>query len=187
MTRYHLGGIGIVIALFIFLLLPLMTRNANHPLSGETKLDLCQVLGDDVFARMPETPVRVEGRLPNEKDEGKPVCTAYFPVERRGDPSRFVWVWVQTQRMMVFEGRAPPTDRVVETWITESKVSGSDIARVKGPWRSAAFITEPLRPGQIGLLVDDAGVMLNIHAQGLERDAVMTFGDAVARKLRARK
>ena len=47
MTRYHLGGIGIVIALFIFLLLPLMTRNANHPLAGETKLDLCQLLGQD--------------------------------------------------------------------------------------------------------------------------------------------
>ena len=186
MNRVHLGGIGLAVALLAFMVIPLMLRNANHPLSGNTTVDVCALLQGSALEALGETPVAVEARLPGEKVDGKPVCTAELAIARTGDPPRFASVWIATQRMMATEGRPVATDRVVETWLKESKASGSTVSPVKGKWRNAGLIGNPRDERKLTLLIDDAGVMINITGEGVPRDAMLAFGEAATRSLRGK-
>jgi hypothetical protein len=185
-TRYHYGGIGLAIVLTIILGLPVWFRNASHPLAGSVAVDVCRLLDDAVLAPLPARPERVGAQIPGFADANAS-CYVELPPGAGGERDvRDVWVGLITLRMLSPEGRPGRTDRFVDTWLAEVKVSGSNVEPVAGPWRRGALIRGPGDAGRTELLVDDAGLVLRVGGRGLPSDTLVAFGAAVARRLRAR-
>jgi len=184
-SAYYFGGIGLIFVLAAFLVIPLWTRNANHPLSGRTAIDVCGLLEDAMLMKLPEPPVKRQSQFPGQVGTAPAVCFAELPAAD-GAP-RFVQVAVTTQRMLSAEGRAAKTDRFVETWLAEAEVDGAELEPVAGPWRRAALVRERRGQRKLDLLADDAGVVLWISSRGLDRQSVLSLAEAAARRLRTEK
>jgi hypothetical protein len=185
--RIFYSGIGLATVLLLFLVLPLWLRNVDHPLAVQASIDVCAYFSDAVLDTLPQRPAAVARGYPGEKDASKPVCHADLPRARASDArAPNVWVGVTTERMLSAGGRPQRTDRYVETWLTEARMSGGEVTPVTGPWRRGAVIRESGHPEKLGLLADDAGVVIYVNGQGIEDPAFLAFAEALARGLRAK-
>src|SRR5438094_9619089 len=144
--RIFYSGIGLSIVLLMLLVVPKWLRGVDHPLTSAAAVDVCAYMSDAAHNTLPE-PIKVLRGYPGEKDTGKPVCHALLPAPSSRDvPAPNVVVAVTTERMTTFEGRTQRTDRFVDTWLAESKASGSEVTPLQGPWRRAAVIRDKVRP-----------------------------------------
>ena len=185
--RIFYSGIGLTIVLLLFLMLPLWLRNVDHPLTARAAIDVCAYLSDAARDTLPEPPVNVAPGFPGGRDTGEPVCHAELPTSSTSDAAvPNVWVVVTTERMLSAEGRPQRTDRFVDRWLAEARVSGTEVTPLKGPWRRGAVLRDSARPGKLGLLADDAGVVVWVNGQGVEYPAFVAFAEAVTRGLRAK-
>jgi len=185
--RILLGGIGLAIVWLVFLTVPLWLRNVDHPLAANAAVDVCAYLGDTVLATLPRRPESIARGVPGDPDAGKPACHVVLPAASgSATETPDLVVMVSTERMLTVDRRPQRTDRVVDTWLKESGASGSEVTPVKGPWRRAAVIQEPMRPGKLGLLADDAGIVVWIMGQDVDPAAFVAFGEAVTRALRGK-
>jgi hypothetical protein len=183
--QIFLGGIGLAIVLLIFLTVPLWLRNVDHPLTANAAVDVCAYLSDTVLATLPQVPEAVARGVPGEPDTRMSACHVVLP-SSSGSATRApgIWVAVETERMLTVDRRPTRTDRVVDTWLKESGASGSEVTPVKGPWRRAAVIHNSMRPGELSLLADDAGVVVWVNGQGIDQTALVAFSEAITRGLR---
>jgi hypothetical protein len=185
--RILLGGIGLAIVWLVFLTVPLWLRNVDHPLAANAAVDVCAYLGDTVLVTLPRRPESIVRGAPGDPDTGKPACQVVLPpASGRATETPNIVVMVSTERMLTADRRPVRTDRFVDTWLKESGASGSEVTPVKGPWRRAAVIQEPMRPGKLGLLADDAGVALWVTGQDIDAAAFVAFCEAVTRALRGK-
>jgi hypothetical protein len=183
--RILLGGIGLAIVLLAFLWLPLWLRNVDHPLSASAAVDVCSYLTDGVLVTLPRLPETVARGMPGDPDTSKPACRLLLPAAQRTAPAPNLWVAVTTERMLNGGGGRPQrTDRFVDTWLKESEASGSTVTPVKGPWRRAAVIRDGLHVGKLGVLADDAGVVVWVNSEGVDEPVLVAFSEAITRSLR---
>lgn len=181
------GGIGIAIVGLLFLVVPLWLRNVDHPLTADAAVDVCAYVSDAVIGTLPRAPATIERGVPGESDPGKPACRLELPAADDAEESSNVWVMVTTERMLnTGQHRPLRTDRFVDTWLKESAVSGSEVTPVQGPWRRGAVIRDQGHPERLGLLADDAGVVVWVNAEGIEYPAFTAFAEAITRGLRGK-
>lgn len=183
--RILYGGIGIAIVWLAFLVVPIWLRGVDHPLQARDRVDVCAYLTAEVLASLPPSPLAPAPGVPGEEDTGKPACRVEWPAGDDG-AARGVWVMVTTERMLTADRRPVRTDRFVETWLAEARASGTEVTPVKGPWRRGALLREPRRPDRLGLLADDAGVVVWINGQGIDEPAFVAFAEALGPRLRAK-
>jgi hypothetical protein len=183
--RIFLGGIGLALAWLVLLTVPMWLRSVDHPLTANATVDVCAYLSDTVLAALPQAPEVVARGVPGEPNTRMSACHVILP-SSSGGPSRApgIWVAVETERMLTVDRRPQRTDRVVDTWLQESGASGSIVTPVKGPWRRAAIIQDPMHPGKLSLLADDAGVVVWVNGQGIDQTVFVAFAGAITRGLR---
>jgi len=185
--RILLGGIGLAIVLLAFLWLPLWLRNVDHPLSASAAVDVCAYLTDTVLVTLPRLPDKVTRGMPGNPDASKAACQVLLPAPERMAPAPNVWVAVTTERMLNGGGGRPQrTDRFVDTWLKETEVSGSAVTPLQGPWRRAAVIRDGLHVGKLGVLADDAGVVVWVNSEGIDESVLIAFSEALTRSLRGK-
>jgi hypothetical protein len=185
--RILYGGIGIAIVWLVFLAVPLMwLRDVDHPLMAQAAVDVCSYMSDPVLAKLPKLPDAVKRGVPGEKDTGKPACSLEWPEPKDGTGTPSLWAMVTTERMLNAGGGGRParTDKFTDTWLRESAASGYEVTEIKGPWRRAALMRMKLKPEEVSLLADDAGLVVWINGRGIDDAPFVAFSEAFTKGLR---
>ncbi len=177
------AGVGIVVVGVLLLYFGLQfVRGGGHPLAATMGFDLCARLGPQPAPELPDVTATPQARIPD-MSAGR-ASTCYWPIAGQPAP-REVWLVLSTHQSLRADGNHRGTAKFVEVFLEESRASGAEVAPATGPWRSAATLRS--RGGRdFQLLAEDDGVVLWFSGRGLERDTLITFAAAVARRLRAK-
>ena len=179
-------GISIVVAGALLLYIALQyLRGGGHPLSTTVGFDLCNRLGPRPAPELPDFIATPQAQIPGAGADRFPAC--YWPVAAdRGEPSpRDIGLVLMTHQAMRVQGMHSGTAKFVETWLAESRADSAEVVAAVGPWKAGATI-RPLGGKVLELLVEDDGIVLRFYSHGVERDALITFAAAAARRLRAK-
>lgn len=190
-TRWQRGAFrpaGITIVVVGALLLYIAwqyVRGGGHPLSITVGFDLCSRLGPQPAPALPDIAAKPQAQIPGVGADRFSSC--YWPVAaERGEPSpRDIGLVLMTHQAMRVQGMHSGTAKFVETWLEESRADSAEVVAATGPWKTGATIHSRGGKG-LELLVEDDGVVLRFYSHGVERDALITFAAAAARRLRAK-
>jgi hypothetical protein len=177
-------GVAIVVAGALLLYFALQSvRGGTHPLSTVVGADLCARLG-------PQPPVDLPGlRAPQAQIPDLAAgrsSTCYWPVGDTDPPTGGIGLVLMTHQSLRAEGNGGGTRAYVDTFLEESRASGAEVVAVAGPWKTAATIRNPGAGGP-QLLAEDDGVALWATAREVEREPLVDFVAAAARRLRESK
>lgn len=184
--RFRPAGVGILVVGVLLLYFGLQSvRGGGHPLAATLNFDLCSRLGPQPAAGLPDIHATPQARIPTLGATRSATC--YWPIETdTGTRSRYVWLVMMSHASLRAEGNGGGTAKFVDTFIEETRASGDDVAQAPGPWRTASIIRRR-GGGELQLLAEDDGVALWFSSRGVEREALLAFAGAAARRLREAK
>ncbi len=160
-------------------------RGGGHPLSTTVGFDLCSRLGPQPAPALPDIAAKPQAQIPGAGADRFSSC--YWPVATdQSEPApRDIGLVLMTHQAMRVQGMHSGTVKFVETWLEESRASSAEVMPAAGPWKSGATI-RPLGGKTLDLLAEDDGVVLRFSSRGVEREDLITFAAAAARRLRTK-
>jgi hypothetical protein len=185
--RFRPAGVGILVVGVLLLYFGLQSvRGGGHPLAATLDFDLCGRLGPQPAADLPELQATPQARIPTLGATRSATC--YWPIDvgTGGASSRYVWLVMMSHASLRAEGNGGGTAKFVDTFIEETRASGDEVVPAPGPWKTASTIRRR-GGGELQLLAEDDGVALWFSSRGVEREALVAFAGAAARRLRESK
>lgn len=174
-----------------------LTDGGEHPLALETEVDLCTVLGEDVWTELQYPASDAVAREPGNAPPQDLVCALELdpvaPGDRwgriaRGDDAdevrRIATVWLTTTATLRRENPGADSAAYAETFDRELIASGWSAMQVEGPWTWGAVYT--LGEDQAAALAEDHGVVLYVTTTGVERDNLAEFARSASQLMRPR-
>lgn len=189
-------GIGLGV-LAVLALVTLLTGpgGGSHPLTSETDVDLCALLGQGVWVDLSYPASDPVARVPADAEAGTLVCALELdpvaPGDRfgrvaRGEDAdevrRIATVMLVTNGVLQQNAPEGDTGEYVRVFRDEIAADGWEGSEVIGPWSWGAVYT--MAEDRVASLVEDHGVMLWITATGVTRDNLERFTRSAARQVR---
>jgi hypothetical protein len=186
-SRSRIVGIG-VIAFGILALssLFMMTEGGAHPLALKTDVDLCKLLGDDIWAELAYPASDAVARPPETGEGGAAACALELdpvpPGDRwarvaRGEDAdrvrRIATVRLTTTAELRQQSPNADSAAYTETFDRELVASGWSAAEIQGPWTWGSVYTRDEE--RAASLAEDHGVVLWVTATGVEADNLVAF------------
>lgn len=195
-SRNGLVGIGVLaFAVFAVLALLSMTAGGEHPRALDTEVDLCTVLGEDVWSELQYPASGAIVRAPENSPPRELVCALELdPVPHgdrwarlaRGDDAdqvrRIATVWLNTTATLRRQSPSADSRTYAETFDREMVASGWSAQQVEGPWSWGAVYT--MGEQEVAALAEDEGVVLWITASGVSPENLLTFTRSASQRIR---
>lgn len=176
------AGVGLLLTGAVLVAVPfLWFPVGSHPLSGQERIDLCASIDERPLRALPyELMAREEIRM----QDGSPAqCLLELGFHGLGDTGNVeLTVTLLTQAVLNKSGSYMDTEKYWQTFIAESRASGSEVENRSGPWRNGALLRQ--LDGELWLLAEDRGVVIWLRAYKLERAELFAFADALVERLR---
>jgi len=195
-SRNGIVGVGVLVfAVLAIVYLLSMTKGGEHPLTLQNDLDLCGLLGDDIWLELNYPASDPVSRVPANADPGMLICALELdpvpPGDRfarvaRGDDADQVrtiaTVTFNTTATLRASNPAARSDSYAEMFDAEVVASGWEGWQIEGPWSWGWLYSKGEE--QTATLVEDDGVVLWTTANGVAPDDLVTFTRAVTRRMR---
>lgn len=189
-----LSGVGVLVfAILLLLYLLSATRGGEHPLTLESEIELCNLLGEDLWVELQYPASDAVARRP-EPARNDLVCALELdPVdtddrwarvargEDAGQVRTIATVTLVTTGTLRKQSPSASSETYAETFDQELVASGWSGEPLDGPWRWASLYT---MSEQVATLVEDDGVVLWTVATGVQPDDLAGFSRSAANRLR---
>ncbi len=190
-----LSGVGVLVfAVLLLLYLLSATRGGEHPLALETEVELCSLLGDELWVNLQYPASDAVARIPESASNDLVCALELDPVasddrwarvargEDAGQVRTIATVTLVTTGTLRKHNPSASTERYAETFDQELVASGWSGEEMEGPWAWASLYT---MGDQAASLVEDSGVVLWTVATGVQADDLAGFSRAAAPRLRS--
>lgn len=171
-----------------------MTKGGEHPLALETEVDLCELLGPEVWNDLGYPATDPVVREPANAQARELVCALELdpvpPGDRwarvaRGDDAdkvrRIATVWLNTTATLRASNPSADTSAYCQTFDREMVASGWSATEVEGPWSWGAVYTQG--DEQTAALAEDDGVVLYVTATGVDPGNLLAFAQLASERL----
>ena len=189
-----LSGVGVLVfAILLLLYLLSATRGGEHPLTLESELELCSLLGDELWAQLQYPASDAVARKPETARDALVCALELDPVdaddrwarvargEDAGQVRTIATVTLMTTATLRQHNPSAASDSYTETFDQELVASGWSGEGLDGPWRWGSLYT--MRE-QVATLVEDDGVVLWTVATGVQANDLAGFTRSAAIRLR---
>lgn len=190
-----LAGVGVLaVATLLLLYLLATTRGGEHPLTLRQDVDLCTLLGDEIWVQLQYPATGAVARSPESAGGDSMVCALELdPVDAddrwarvaRGEDAGQVRTiaTVSLITTATLRSQSPKADsgRYANTFDAELIASGWSGEALDGPWSWASLYT---MNDQAATLLEDDGVVVWTVSRGVAPDDLAGFTRAVAVALR---
>lgn len=191
------SGVGICALVAIAVITVSCSRHSGeHPLARESDVDLCALLGEDVWLQLRYPAADPMVRVPQVAGGDSMVCALELdPVPSgdrfarigRGEDANEVrtiaTVTLTTTARLAEEAPQADSAGFAETLDEELRSDGWAGRELEGPWASASVYT--LGEDEAATLVEDSGVVLWTRTAGVEPQALVSFTETVVQRIRA--
>lgn len=195
-SRSRIVGIGVVaFGLLALSSLFMMTEGGEHPLALKTDVDLCKLLGEDIWAELAYPASDAIVRPPESGVAGGSVCALELdpvpPGDRwgrvaRGEDAdrvrRIATVRLTTTAELRQQSPNADSAAYAETFDRELVASGWSAAGIEGPWTWGSVYTRDEE--NTASLAEDHGVVLWVTAKGVETGNLVAFTRTASERIR---
>lgn len=197
-SKSGLAGIGVLaFAVFAIVSLFALTDGGEHPLALESDVDLCGLLGEEVWVLLGYPAADPVVREPAGEQASELVCAFELdPVPAgdrwariaRGDDAhevrRIATVRLNTTATLRAQNPSADSRDYAETFDREMVASGWSSTEVEGPWSWGAVYT--MGNEETAALAEDDGVVLHVTASEVDPDSLVAFAQAASERIRPR-
>lgn len=194
-SRSRIFGIGLVaFAVLALLSLLSVSEGGAHPLALKTDVDLCGVLGDDIWAQLAYPAGNPVARAPQAGEADVATCVLELdPVAAddrwgrvaRGEDAdqtrRIATVTLTTTAALRRQNPALDSEYYARQFDHELVASGWASASIEGPWSWGSVYTLP--EAQAATLAEDHGVVLWVTASGVEPMNLIDFSRTASERI----
>lgn len=195
-SRPGIVGVGVLVfAILALFSLLTITDGGEHPLAMETDVALCDILGDEVWAKLEYPASGAVARVPEDTVADMIICALELepvaPDDRwarvaRGDDAdrvrRIASVMLSTTATLRRQGPGMRSDTYTETFDKELVASGWSGSEIEGSWAWGSVYT--MSQGQVAALVEDHGVVIWATARDVSPENMASFAQSATDRMR---